>query len=100
MTTGDWLIWWRRFLWRSSLAQVVTAIWGTGGHSGAGRLRTWSPAGWLAALLILLGVLAWWDASGGGGLELAGRMAIVSGAVLLSVLTARRTASFINRLRD
>ncbi len=101
MTTGDWLILVAAFpLAFLALAQVVTAIWGTGGPFRGREIEDLVASGsWLAALLILLGVLYLVGRFGRRmGLGQLGRMAIVSGAVLLSILTARTAcmASFIN----
>ncbi|NLX56184.1 MAG: hypothetical protein GXY58_13830, partial [Planctomycetaceae bacterium] len=101
MTTGDWLILVAAFpLAFLALAQVVTAIWGTDGPFRGREIEDLVASGsWLAALLILLGVLYLVGRFGRRmGLGQLGRMAIVSGAVLLSILTARTAymASFIN----
>ncbi len=101
MTSGDWLLLVAAFpLAFLALAQVVTMTLGTEGPFRGREIEDLVASGsWLAALLILLGVLYVVGRFGRRmGLGQLGRMAIVSGAVMLSVLTARAAymASFVN----
>ena len=101
MTSADWLILLVAIpVAFMALGQVVTAVWGVNGPFRGREIEDLLASGnWLAALLILMGALYVVGRFGRRlGLAQLGRMAIVSGAVLLGVLTARAAymASFIN----
>ncbi|MBN1200710.1 MAG: TIGR03663 family protein [Anaerolineae bacterium] len=83
-----------------ALAQVIVPLWGEGVPFGGKEVEELTRSGnWLAALLIALGSLY---VIGRIGLRLGwqqlGRMAIVSGALILAILTGRAAilASYIN----